>query len=143
MTMDAQNRPSLAQSLIGTNVTIVSTDSIDLLTATDNPGRAGGVRFQANIVTALSGGTSVQAQIIQSANSNLSSPDVLYSGPVVLTAAGVAGAKLLDAPLPDSTKRYLGVQYVVVGAMAAGAATAGVVSNTQRSATDIPMYRGL
>ena len=143
MTMDAQNRPSLAQSLIGNGVTIVSTDSIDLLTAQRDPARGGPIRFQANIVTALAGGTSVQAQIIQSASGALSSPDVLYSGPVITTANGIAGAELLDTPLPDSSKRYLGVQYIVVGNMTAGAATAGIVSNTSQPATVYPMNRGL
>jgi hypothetical protein len=143
MYMDAQNRPSLAQSLIGTNTTIVSTNSIDMLTANRNPGRGGPMRLMAHIVTALAGGTSVQAQIIQSANSNLSSPDVLASGPTVVTANGVAGAEILDVPMPDTTKRYLGIQYVIVGAMSAGAVTAGVVAATNRPSTDIFMEQGL
>lgn len=143
MTMDAQARPSLAQSLIATDTTVVSTDSIDLLTANRNPGRSGPLRMQANITTALAGGTSVQAQIIESASANLGTPTVLYSGPVITTANGVAGAELLDVQIPDTAKRYLGVQYVIVGAMSAGAATAGLVANSRRPATDITMNTGL
>lgn len=143
MIMDAQNRPSNAQSLIGNGVTIVSTDSIDLLTANRNPGRGGPMRIMAHIVTDLAGGTSVQAQVIQSAAGNLSSPDVLVSGPVVVTASGIAGAELLDVPMPDTSKRYLGLQYVVVGNMSAGAVTAGVVAGTNRPSTEIDMEQGL
>ena len=140
MYMDAQARPSLAQSLAVAAGTTVSTDSIDLLAAVDNPGRSGTpLRAYAVITTTLTGGTSVQAQFIQSANSNLSSPDVLLSGPVVAEASALAGTVLLDAPLPDVTKRYVGFQYVTVGTTAAGAVTAGVVGQTDRNSTTIPM----
>ena len=130
MITDAQNRPSNQQSLIGTNTTIVSTDSIDLLTANRNVGRSFPVRMWAGLTTALAGGTSVQAQLIQSANANLSSPDVLASGPTVTTANGTIGAEILDVPIPGTSKRYLGVQYVIVGAMSAGAVTAVAVAET-------------
>lgn len=141
MIMDAQNRPSLAQLV--TTGTQVSTDSIDLLAAQDNPGRSGQpMRAVALVATTLTGGTSIQAQLIQSANSNLSSPDVLASGPVVAEASAVAGAILLDVPLPDVTKRYLGFQYVNVGTHGAGAVTSGIVGGTDRNATTIPMNLG-
>jgi hypothetical protein len=130
MITDAQNRPSNQQSLIGTGVTIVSTDSIDLLTANRNVGRSFASRMFAALTTALAGGTSVQAQLIESANANLSSPTVLASGPVITTANGVAGAEILDVPIPGTTKRYLGTQYIIVGAMSAGAVTAVAVSET-------------
>jgi hypothetical protein len=143
MLMDAQNRPSNAQSLAGSG-TIVSTDSIDLLSAADNPGRGGmPLRMWAGITTALAGATSVQAQLISSANSNLSSPTVLASGPVTALASATAGAKLLDVPLPDIADRYIGVQYVLVGTATAGAATAGVVGGTDRNSSTIPMNTGL
>lgn len=141
--MDAQNRPSNAQSIIANGATVVSTDAIDMLTANRDVGRGGPMRMVANIVTAMAGGTSAQAQLIQSANADLSSPDVLTSGPVVTTANGVAGAKLLDVPVPDTSKRYLGLQYVIVGNVTAGAVTAGIVASSPRPATDIAMAQGL
>lgn len=142
MLMDAQARPSNAQAI--TTGTQVSTDSLDLLSANDNPGRGGiPLRVKAVVVTAFTGGTSLKAQLIQSANSNLSSPDVLYDGAVIVEASLTTGAVLLDIPMPDVTKQYLGLQYVTVGTHGAGAVTAGVVGGTDRNATTIPMNLGL
>lgn len=143
MIMDAQNRPSNAQSVVGTG-TIVSTDSIDLLSPLDNLGRSGvPIRAVAVMTTALAGATSIQAQLIESANGNLSSPNVLASGPVVAVAAAGAGAKLLDVPVPDTGARYLGMQYVIVGTSTAGNVTAGLVGGTDRNSTVIPMNLGV
>lgn len=143
MIMDAQNRPSNAQSVVGTG-TIVSTDSIDLLSAADNIGRsAQPLRAIAVMTTALTGATSIQAQLIESANGNLSSPTVLASGPVVAVAAAAAGAKLMDAAMPDTAARYLGFQYVIVGTSTGGAVTSGIVGGTDRNAGTIPMNLGL
>lgn len=145
MYMDAQNRPSNNQSLIAGAGTVVSTDSIDMLTGVDNPGRAGNLRAIAVLTTALAGaGASLQAQLIQSDNANLSSPDVLASGAVVPMASGAQGTKLLDVPMPDTTKRYLGLQYVITGAaLTAGAVTSGLVGGTDRASTSVPMSTGL
>lgn len=141
MLMDAQARPSLAQAV--TTGTQVSTDSIDLLSASDNPGRAGvPLRAFAGVAVTLTGGTSIQAQLISSASSNLSSPTVLASGPVVVEASAVAGAVLMDVPVPDVAQRYLGFQYVTVGTHGAGAVTAGIVGQTDRNSTTIPMNLG-
>jgi hypothetical protein len=144
MYMDAQARPSNGQVVTGAAGTYVSTDSIDLLTAIDNPGRSGTpLRAKAVVTTAFAGGTSIQAQLISSVNSNLSSPSVLASGPVVALANLAAGANLLDVPLPDISDRYLGFQYVTLGTMSAGAVTAGIVGGTDRNSTVIPMNTGL
>lgn len=146
MYMDAQNRPSNAQSVISGIATVVSTDSIDMLSQHDNIGRSGiPLRAWAGVVTTIVGpGSSIQAQLIESDNSNLSSPTVLASGPVVGVAAGAAGAELLDVPVPDTSKRYLGFQFVIAGAaITAGAVTAGIVGGTDRPATTIPMNTGL
>lgn len=131
MIIDAQLRFSDAQSLAGAAATTVSTNAIDLLSANRNIGRGQPMRIQALVGAAFTGGTSVQAQVIQSANANLSSPDVLTSGPVVADAAAVAGYELLDIPVPDVTKRYLGVQYVTLGTHTTGTiGSAHLVSDT-------------
>lgn len=128
---DAQNRPSNAQSLAGAAATTVSTDSIDLLTANRNIGRTGyPPRAQVVITTAFTGGTSVQAQLIESANSNLSSPTVLASGPVTVTASATLGAEILDVAISGTTKRYIGFQYVTVGTTTTGAVTAHILAET-------------
>lgn len=142
MLMDAQNRPSLAQAV--TTGTQLSTDSIDLLSAADNPGRSGQqLRAVVVVSTTFTGGTSLKAQLVQSANSNLSSPDILAEGAVVAEANLTAGAKLLDVPLPDITKRYIGFQYVTVGVHGAGAVTGGIVGGTDRPSSLIPMHQAL
>lgn len=143
MTMDAQNRPSLAQSVIGNGTTIVSTNSIDLLSANRDPGRGGPMRMVSNVVTSLVGGTSIQAQLIESAAGDLGSPTVLASGPVVTVANAIAGAELFDQKLPDTAKRYVGMQYVLVGNVTAGAVTSGIVEGTPRPATEVAMNTGL
>jgi len=141
MYMDAQARPSLDQAV--TTGTQASTDSIDLLSALDNPGRSGiQMRAIVKVTTAFAGGTSLKAQLIQSANSDLSSPDVLIDGPVVAEANLTAGATLFDYPLPDVTKRYIGFQYVTVGTHTAGKVTGGIVGGTDRNSTVIPMNLG-
>jgi hypothetical protein len=139
---DAQNRPSNAQAVAGTG-TLVSTDTIDLLTANRNPGRAGQMRVVCNVTTVLAGGTSIQAQLITSASADLSTPTVVASGPTVALASAVAGAELLDVPMPDTGQRYLGVQYVRVGTFTTGNVSTHVVAATDRPSTEIAMNTGL
>lgn len=145
MYTDAQNRPSNNQSIAAAAGTIVSTDSIDMLASNRNLGRGSApMRMIATVTSALVGGTSIQAQLIESANSNLSSPTVLASGPVVPLASAVAGAELLDVPMPDTAKRYLGVQYVTLGTFTTGGTvSAHVVAGTDRPSSDITMNTGL
>lgn len=130
--IDAQNRPSNAQSIATGPSTVVSTDSIDLLTANRNVGRTGSPpRAQVLVGTTLAGGTSIQAQLITSASSTLSSPTVLASGAVVPLATAVAGAELLDVPIPGTAQRYLGFQYVLLGTFTgAGTVNAHIVAET-------------
>lgn len=139
---DAQNRPSNAQSLVGAAATTVSTNSIDLLTANRNVGRSHPMRMQAVVGTAFAGGTSVKAEVIESANSDLSSPTVIATGPTVVTASATAGAEILDVSIPGTTKRYLGVQYTTVGVMSAGTVTAHLLAETDNN-TYVTMNTGL
>ncbi len=132
MITDAQNRPTtVAQVIAFAAGTTVSTDSIDLQTANRNVGRSFPLRMHCAVTVALAGGTSIQVQLIQSANANLSSPDVLASGAVVPLASAIAGAELLDVPIPGTTKRYLGLQFVTVGTFTGtGAVQGNVVAET-------------
>lgn len=78
--------------------------------------------------TAFTGGTSVQAQLVMSDNADLSSNTVLESTAAIATASLVVGYKFALSRLPTGiTKRYVGLQYVVVGSMSAGKITAGLV----------------
>lgn len=130
MITDAQNRPTtVSQSLVGTG-TIVSTDSIDLQTASRNVGRAFGMRMAAFLQTALVGATSVQVQMITSASGALTTPTVIATGPVVAAAAALAGTRILDLPIPGTAQRYLGLQFLIVGTSTAGTAVGVVVAET-------------
>ena len=95
MYTDAELRPSQAQSVVGAAGNYVSTNTIDLLAAVNNQGRGRPRRAYAVMTTALAGATNIKAQYIQSANADLSSPDVLIDGPVVAAADAVAGAVLM------------------------------------------------
>jgi hypothetical protein len=127
MITDAQTKFSDAQAV--TTGTQVSTNDYDMAIARDI-GRGTQLRVYASVVTAFASGTSLQVNIIQSANSDLSSPTVIYTGAVIAEAALTAGKALLDVPLPPTSARYLGLQYVTVGTHTAGAVTGGIVLST-------------
>ncbi|HEX8421170.1 MAG TPA: hypothetical protein VF638_14285 [Sphingomonas sp.] len=129
MYTDAQLRPSQAQALTAAGTT-VSTNVIDLLSPSTNLGRGRPRKAYASVVTAMVGGTSVQAQFVQSANADLSSPDVLAVGLTTNTAQATVGRVLIDVVIPDNTKRYVGFQYVVTGTFTAGAVSAYVLADT-------------
>lgn len=130
MIIDAQNRPSSAQSLVGAAATTVSTDSIDLLTANRNIGRGFPMRAQVLVGTAFTGGTAVYAQLITSASSNLASPTVLATGATIADATAVAGYELLDVAIPGTAQRYIGFQYVTTGTHTTGTVNAHIVAET-------------
>lgn len=127
MITDAQTNFSSSQS--PTTGTQVSTNAYDMGTARDL-GRGRNIRVYDEVVTTFTGGTSLQANVIQSANSDLSSPTVIFTGTAIAEASLVAGAKLLDVVLPLTSQRYLGIQYVSVGTHTAGAVTGGMVLDT-------------
>lgn len=131
MITDAQNRPSFNQSIAFAAGTVVSTDSIDLLTANRNIGRSGPLRAHVVVTTALAGGTNIKVELITSANANLSSPTVIATGPTVVTANATAGAELMDVAIPGTAQRYLGFQYTTVGIYTgAGTVSAHIVAET-------------
>lgn len=127
MIVDAQLRPSNAQAVAGTG-TLVSTNSIDLLSANRNLGRGQPMRLVVTVDTTFTGGTTFTPQMISSPNADLSSPTVLSAGPAAVNPA--AGTKLWDASLPDNVGRYLGFQYVRTGTYTAGNVSAHLVSDT-------------
>lgn len=145
MITDAQNRPTtVGQVLTGTG-TIVSTDSIDLLTDNRNIGRGFIERMYATItsVATLAGGTSIQVQVITSASGNLSSPTVIASGPVTNLAQLTAGRRLLDTPIPGTAQRYLGLQFVLTGTFTGSATVQGGIVAETDNQPYISMNTGL
>ena len=109
--------------------TAFSTDTIDLGTARDI-GEGTALYMNFCVTTALANGTSVKFEVVTSANANLSSPTVVGSSDVILTAALTQGKNVVVRINPDIAgkgKRYLGARYTVVGTFNAGKVTADVV----------------
>jgi hypothetical protein len=139
MITDAQTKFSDAQAV--TTGTQVSTNAYDMGVARD-VGRGRNLRVYANVGTAFTAGTSLQTNVIESANSDLSSPSVIATGAVIAEASLTAGARLLDIVLPQTSKRYLGLQFVTVGTHTAGTVNGGIVMDTD-SNTTFPAVTGL
>lgn len=93
-------------------------------------GRGTPLRATCYVSTTFAGGTSLTVNFVESANADLSSPTVLIPGTAVLDAALTAGAKLMDVPLPKTSKRYYGFQFVNSGTHSAGAVNALIVTDT-------------
>ena len=109
--------------------TAFSTDTIDLGTARDI-GEGTALYMNFAVTTALANGTSVKFEVVTSANANLSSPTVIGSSDVILTAALTQGKNVVVRINPDIAgkgKRYLGARYTVAGTFNAGKVTADVV----------------
>lgn len=83
-----------------------------------------------SVTTTFASGTSLQVNFIESANSDLSSPTVLASSPVVVEASLTKGAVLLRSSVPRTSKQYLGLQCITVGTHTAGTIWGGIVRDT-------------
>jgi hypothetical protein len=127
MITDAQTKFSDAQAV--TTGTQLSTNSYDMGVARDI-GRGTQLRIYADVVTAFTGGTSLQVNVVESVNSDLSSATVIATGTAIAEASLTAGRALVDLPLPNTSKRYVGLQFVTVGTHTAGAVTGGIVLST-------------
>lgn len=132
MITDAQTQFSAAQAV--TTGTQVSTNAYDMGVARDIA-RGRDLRIYANVGTAFTGGTSLAVNVIESANSDLSSPTVIAPGVTIAEASLTAGASLLDIVLPRTSKRYLGLQFVSVGTHTAGTVNGGIVMQTDSNTT--------
>lgn len=132
MYTDAQLRPSENQDLAGAAATTVSTNSVDLLADNRNLGRGQPMRARVDVTEAFAGGTSLEVQYVESDNSDLSSATVLATTGTIALAniPGVGDGPVMDIPLPDNTKRYVGFRYVTVGTMTAGMVSSHILSDT-------------
>lgn len=138
---DAQLRFSNAQSLAGAAATTLGTNVIPLLSDKNNLGIGANRRVLSKVVEAFAGGTSVRAELIESAASDLSSPTVIYAGPTIADAAAVVGAHLLDVVIPTTSKKYLGVRFVTLGTHTTGKVFAGIVLDADHQPY-LPMNTG-
>lgn len=113
----------------------VSTDSI-LMSGLSGYDRATRLRAFAQIETAFAAGagmTGMTTEIIGADDAALTSNVVsLYSSGAVANANLTVGNRLVDQPLPATTKAYIGFRYTTNGGDAtAGKVTAGLVIGTE------------
>lgn len=121
-----------------TTGTQLSTDVYDTGAAGININTNRELQVYVAVTTAFAGGTNLTVNLIQSATSNMASPDVLASSGVVVTANLTRGAALLRLAVPRTSKRYLALQYVSTGTHSAGTVWGGIVLDTDDAL--IPTY---
>lgn len=118
MILDAQTMLSDAQAL---TATAVSTNTYDTQSATNEIGAGEGlglVIFVGVAADATTADETYQFQLIQSANANLSSQDVIaQTDTSFVTRATLTAGRYIVIPIPAGakTKRYLGARYVLGG----------------------------
>lgn len=140
--LDKQLLFSDAQSITGTDTTVVSTNKIKLTGGADgfttdtlgntlgnDPGKSPEVDILITVVTAFSGGTSVAFDVGYDNDSAFGSPTVMASSAAIAVATLVPGyqVRLSMAPGQSASDIYMGIQARTVGAVSAGAITAGLV----------------
>lgn len=113
-----------------TTGTQTSTDVVDTGVAGVNINTGRGLQVFASVTTLFASGTSLTVNLVESANSDLSSPTVLATSGVIAEANLTKGAVLLRTGLPRTSKRYIGLQFVTVGTHTAGTIWGGIVRDT-------------
>lgn len=136
MIIDRETQVSDLQAI---TATAYSTDTVDLgaVRSTYDISDAEHLMPWAQVGTGFALLTSLDVQVVQSDNANLSSHDVLATVNVPI-ANLTAGARInLPKAMPRVTKRYLGFRYAVNGTNPnAGTISAGFVMDRQTSKTD-------
>lgn len=129
------------QTVTGTNTTVNGTDVYDttggLPTAVSNIvdlGDGSDLEIDFSVLTAFAGGTSLELRIVTSDDTaQATNKTVLASSGAIPIASLGAGQKVtLKIPRgePRAIRRYLGVDYVIVGTMSAGAVFAAIPANS-------------
>jgi hypothetical protein len=117
------------QTATGTDTSVLSTNTVNLSTARDL-GEGGDLYGRFETVTAASGGTSVEMQIIAADNANgTGNVAVLGTTGAIAVANVTAGSRFacaINPRLASKGQLYVLARYVFVGAVAAGAYYADV-----------------
>lgn len=112
------------QTVTGTDTTVLSTNTVDLSIARDI-GEGADLYGRFEVTTAASGGTSVEIQVIATDAAALTgNVTVIGTTGAIAVASLVAGARFacaINPRLASKGQRYLGLRYVTVGAVSAGA----------------------
>lgn len=129
------------QAVAGTDTSVLSTNTVDLgpLTLGGNQvgdtGAGEPLEVAISVLVAPSAGTSVQFQLIQADNAALSTNVQVINQtdaiPIASLPLGTIVPLHYDRAAPYAPKRYVGVRYVLVGAIASSQFTAAVVKSVQ------------
>jgi hypothetical protein len=129
MYADALLSLSSAQTVTGTNTSVLSTNTVDQLVATDI-GEGNDLRGRFEVGTAFAGLTSLEMQIIAADDAALSSNvTVIGTTGAIALAALAAGARFtcdINPRIGSKGQRYLGARYVIVGTGTAGTITGDI-----------------
>lgn len=114
-----------SQAVTGTNVSVLSANTIDLLQNRDIGAGSDFTKLRAEVMTAVVGATSIEIQAIVADDAALTSNvTVIGSTGAILLASLTLGARFeaeLNTRIGSKGQRYLGARYVIVGAGSAGA----------------------
>ena len=121
--LSAVDNSITGQTVTGTNTSVLSTNTLDLSQVRDlGEGTDLFGRFQ--VATAAAGGTSVEFQVIAADDAALTTNvTVIGSTGAIPTASLTAGARFacgVNPRIASKGQRYVGLRYVIVGAMTAG-----------------------
>lgn len=122
MLIDRQNLMSVAQAI--TSGTITSTDVIDF--GVDGMHNGNDLDIFAAITTALAGGTSVAFVMQDSADNSTFVTQWTSRAYTTAELNAAGGTPLRLGDLPAKCRRYVRMQYVIVGTYTAGALTVGI-----------------
>lgn len=132
MILDKANQLSAAQAV---TTTAPSVNQIDLGPKSGGgnaSGQSAGVEMLFTVDATFAGGTSLAIQVRSSDSANMASPVVHFVSDAIPVAQLTAGARLPFTPrMPVAPRRYLDVNYIVVGTMTAGAISANVTVDRQ------------
>lgn len=118
------------QTVTGTDTTVLATNVYDTTGATgaaqaQDIAKGEKLEIVANVLTAASGGTSVEIQYVSADNTALSTNLTVLGSSGAIAVASLTAGKQVAIPIgpadPRAIRRYIGVRYVTVGAVAAGA----------------------
>jgi len=129
------------QSVTGTNTTVLSTNTYDLGVARDI-GKGEALEVLCEILAAPTGGTSVQFQLVQADDAALTTNlQVIVQTDAIPIASLPIGTQVplhVDRVDPYPARRYLGVRYALVGAIASTSVFATIAKSVADKQASYP-----
>lgn len=129
------------QAVAGTDTSVLSTNTFDTAplalgsNQVNDVGQGEDLDVEISILVAPSAGTSVQFQLIQADDAALTSNVQIINetGPIAIASLPIGTLVSLEygSAAPLAPKRYVGVRYVLVGAIASMTCVAAVVKDAQ------------